>query len=273
MNTIEHVLSVDDKLFRRETGAWGKRIYVDEAGREYANITGILKVIPNPALSNWKAKNEKNACWKAAWKVSQNSHVETEEQFFQHCESEFKKENIEQEGQNAATIGFMIHETIEQEIQIMMSRQLELLIQTPSLLSEIDIALDHFREFVKTFKLDFICAERVVYSERQPRFAGTIDAIANINGIATLIDWKTSKAIYPEYWIQLAAYHKAFFRTTMVELPQVAVVLIPKVSSKVPEIQILKAHSLERYYRTFEAAFELYLWQNSDFSSLAPHST
>jgi hypothetical protein len=38
------------------------------------------------------------------------------------------------------------------------------------------------------------------------RFGGTPDAVGRINGQLSLLDWKTSKAIYAEYLIQLAAY-------------------------------------------------------------------
>jgi hypothetical protein len=37
-------------------------------------------------------------------------------------------------------------------------------------------------------------------------YAGTIDRIIDMNGEKILIDIKTSNAIYPSYWLQLAAY-------------------------------------------------------------------
>ena len=38
-------------------------------------------------------------------------------------------------------------------------------------------------------------------------YGGTLDAVITLNGVVTLIDWKTSKEIYPEYFSQLCAYH------------------------------------------------------------------
>lgn len=56
-------------------------------------------------------------------------------------------------------------------------------------------------------------------------YAGQLDAIAEINGVLTLVDFKTSKRIYEDYWVQLAAYYNA----------------LPKhVSSEIKDWQILR---------------------------------
>jgi hypothetical protein len=34
--------------------------------------------------------------------------------------------------------------------------------------------------------------------------------VALVGGVLTLIDWKTGKGIYPEFWLQTAAYVKAW---------------------------------------------------------------
>jgi hypothetical protein len=42
------------------------------------------------------------------------------------------------------------------------------------------------------------------------RYAGTADFIGYVDGKLMLLDWKTSKAIYPDMWLQLSAYIVAF---------------------------------------------------------------
>lgn len=66
-------------------------------------------------------------------------------------------------------------------------------------------ALSAFRDWAKQVQLTIVDTERPLVSEEH-RFGGTYDAIANVNGKLTLLDWKTSNRIYPEYVIQLAAY-------------------------------------------------------------------
>jgi len=38
------------------------------------------------------------------------------------------------------------------------------------------------------------------------RYAGTVDFVGYVDGKLMILDWKTSKAIYDDYWLQLAAY-------------------------------------------------------------------
>ncbi|GAI11293.1 unnamed protein product [marine sediment metagenome] len=46
------------------------------------------------------------------------------------------------------------------------------------------------------------------------KYAGTADFIGYVDGKLMLLDWKTSKAIYPDMWLQLAAYVVAFENLT-----------------------------------------------------------
>lgn len=55
--------------------------------------------------------------------------------------------------------------------------------------------------------IKFLETEVSLVSEKY-QFGGTFDAIAEINGKNYLIDFKTSKSIYQEYVIQLAAYRQ-----------------------------------------------------------------
>lgn len=49
-----------------------------------------------------------------------------------------------------------------------------------------------------------ICESRMTHSAL--RYGGTIDLIASVDGVASIVDWKTSNNIYPKHFIQLAAY-------------------------------------------------------------------
>ena len=43
-------------------------------------------------------------------------------------------------------------------------------------------------------------------------FAGTLDRVMNVDGKTLLVDIKTSNAIYPSYWLQLAAYEQLLIK-------------------------------------------------------------
>lgn len=71
-------------------------------------------------------------------------------------------------------------------------------------------ALEAFTKFNKERKIralpDFV--ERLVWSMRH-RYAGTVDALAEIDGKFGVLDIKTSTGFYPEYNLQTAAYASA----------------------------------------------------------------
>jgi hypothetical protein len=57
------------------------------------------------------------------------------------------------------------------------------------------------------FEPEYLAAEEMVYSHHG--YAGTFDAIVRIAGEVWMLDYKTSKGVYPETALQLAAYANA----------------------------------------------------------------
>ncbi|GAG07767.1 unnamed protein product, partial [marine sediment metagenome] len=75
---------------------------------------------------------------------------------------------------------------------------------------QIDLAencLLSFWEWGKGHKIEVIMAEAQLVSS-QYGYGGTIDCYCKLDGIDTLLDFKTGKAIYPEMLYQLAAYEQ-----------------------------------------------------------------
>lgn len=75
----------------------------------------------------------------------------------------------------------------------------------PQVCNCIHAALD----WLDTHHVEPIEIEKRVYS-RKHRFSGTLDKLALVDGVLSLIDWKSSKGMYPEYRLQTAAYVGAF---------------------------------------------------------------
>lgn len=77
----------------------------------------------------------------------------------------------------------------------------------PDVADDIRPAVDAFRAFIKerNIQADADWIERQVVNQNE-RYAGTIDAVALIDGKLGLLDIKTSQAIYRDYTLQLAAY-------------------------------------------------------------------
>lgn len=66
---------------------------------------------------------------------------------------------------------------------------------------------ERYVEFRSRFDFEVLENELTIISGSLG-FAGTLDRLILMNGKRILIDIKTSNAIYPSYWLQLAAYEK-----------------------------------------------------------------
>ena len=69
--------------------------------------------------------------------------------------------------------------------------------------------LSSFVSWEKSNPLEYVHVEKVVISEKL-KYGGTIDLVGSSGGKLILIDLKTSKAVYLEMIVQVAAYGKAF---------------------------------------------------------------
>ena len=75
---------------------------------------------------------------------------------------------------------------------------------------QIDLAensIISYFEWEKRHAVEPVWCERPMVSERM-RYGGTIDCLAYVDGELELIDFKTGKAVYEEYFVQTAAYRK-----------------------------------------------------------------
>jgi hypothetical protein len=85
-------------------------------------------------------------------------------------------------------------------------------------------AVEAFDEFLRnTHVKPLLIEERLV--SRTHGYAGTVDVVAEINGLVGVLDIKTSKAVYRDYGMQTAAYRSALLEDTGGPQPQVSWIL------------------------------------------------
>lgn len=118
---------------------------------------------------------------------------------------------------------------------------------------QIDSGFEAFLKWQKEHKAEFIETEKLLFSEKH-HFAGTTDAIANVDGKITVIDFKTSTGVYPEHYIQLAGYWLA-----LEESQQVDQGLIMHLDKNTGEFTsyFISAEEIQKYKDAFIAALEL----------------
>jgi len=69
-------------------------------------------------------------------------------------------------------------------------------------------AIEAFWQWVEQHKIEPIAVERRVFSERY-RYAGTCDFFGRIDGILSVLDFKTGNGVYDEVWWQTSGYEMA----------------------------------------------------------------
>lgn len=123
-----------------------------------------------------------------------------------------------------------------------------------------------YRTFLVDFEPEFLAVEEMVCSLRHD-YAGTFDAIARIAGETWMLDYKTSKGVYAETSMQLAAYGFAEFigrpgtdeRYAIPPIDQYGVVHIRPEGYELVPYTVTK-----RTFAAFLAARHLHEWRNSE---------
>lgn len=127
---------------------------------------------------------------------------------------------------------------------------------------------ERYVEFRRRFQFVTDCIELNIISE-ELGYAGTIDRVINMNGERILLDIKTSNAIYPSYWLQLAAYRNLLF-IAGVEVDKVAILWLnakTRTNGKNGDIQgigwqmITKEDTMQDA-QLFKATYELWKAEN-----------
>ena len=103
---------------------------------------------------------------------------------------------------SAATVGTLAHEMVQAHLQ---GGEIDYEAYSPA---DVTLAMNALKSFYAwegqhEIKVEF--CERPLVSDTM-KFGGTVDCYCIMDGIPTLLDFKTGKAIYNEYFIQLAAY-------------------------------------------------------------------
>ena len=88
------------------------------------------------------------------------------------------------------------------------------------------------------------------------RYGGTLDWYGLLDGRPTLIDFKTSGAIYDDHLYQLAAYHRLLVENGH-EVDEVRVLRLSRDKDEEFSERVLPAPAVEPYWGVFKAALLL----------------
>ncbi len=112
--------------------------------------------------------------------------------------------------------------------------------------------------------------EVFLYS-RKYGYAGKTDLIGEIDNAVGVIDYKTSKDIYPENFLQVSAYLTAFEELTSIIPSFGGVLRLGKTGEY--EYCEFSYESAKEFFHYFLAALELWKWQQHDWNTVIKRET
>lgn len=258
------------------------RFYEIEPGDPYPSITNVLNVVNKPALVGWAGKVEREACVEAATKLFIDAPIELDQLWQSWDETNPNDEGLkdsrlrlaEQVYSNvlterigkqkaaqkvllaAAEIGTGTHALIEHWARQKLGYSVG---PRPSVGEKSEWGFMSFEDWAKNHAFWPTHSERVVFS-RKHKFAGTLDLVGLVDGVQTIVDIKTGKAVYSEAKLQIAAYWGALVE--MESDPPVAglVLRLPKIDTD-PEFEAVPVDDLNMHLNAFLHALELWRWQ------------
>ena len=190
-------------------------------GKRYARVTRINNVIDKPELRYWYAKTG----------------------------NEKAKEILKKRAGFGSTLHKLIEVTLKKE-------ELSKSNYDPTLIESIEL----FEKWQGKHKIKPDALEQHLWSDKY-QYAGTADYIGMFDGKLYILDWKTSRGIYPEYWLQLSAYLVAFEEQTGIKLEGAGILQIRDGETN---FQTKTRDELIRLFEVFKAALVIYNWKYSN---------
>lgn len=241
----------------RKDGPSGRFYEVD--GTRYPSVTHILSCIGKPALINWAANQERTACLDAAADLyldlckvkpmSRTTYVAT-------LDGRIGKQKAHRKQlEKAGEIGSQVHELIEWNLRHRLGQKVG---PEPHVVDDAQWAFMAFQDWANSVRLKPIFIEQTVFSKAHG-YAGTMDVLAEVNGVPTLIDFKTGKAIYAEAFLQNIAYQVALEEMGHRKAEAGVIVRLPKVQTD-PQFEVGLVPPVADLFPTFQAVKALWVW-------------
>ncbi|MCM2391726.1 PD-(D/E)XK nuclease family protein [Streptomyces albipurpureus] len=173
------------------------RFYIDpgDAHIKVPGVTTVVDQLPKSFLKFW------------AVKVTAEAAVKNEDVWLplarrdpQGAIDYLKRAHLRQSG-DAAHVGSMAHDLFERAAR-------GDTINPRHVHADVKQHLRWFLEFLDEVQPKFLHLEETVWSDEH-RYAGSFDAIADVDGERVVIDWKTSRDVYASVALQLSAYRYA----------------------------------------------------------------
>jgi hypothetical protein len=237
--------------------------FYDTPDGTFPSVTTILQVVAKPALVNWAASTERELVLATSYDVYSHAHstpVMSRSAWMLTMQNRLGKEKAHRkELAKAGEIGSQVHGLIKWTLRAKLCQEAG---PSPHISDKAMWAFMVFEDWAKSVKLEPILIEQVVWSKTHG-YAGTLDLLANVSGIETLVDFKTGKAVYREAHAQIASYRSALEEMGHGHPKQSIIVRLPK-DEQDPEPRPVVADDDAVSFEAFLHAKKLWEWVNAE---------
>lgn len=215
--------------------------FFDENGYRFMSVSEITGVLDKPWMAPWVAKA-----------MSEYLHINWDlydkDTLIEKAKKEYR--NVSNE---AKDIGREIHKWIEDFIAE----------KKPELPQNENInnGIQAFLKWKKENKVKFIESELVLYHPKL-KYCGILDSVAEVNGILSLIDFKSSKNIGRDMHLQTAGYQLAYEEKTNNKIEQRIIIKLGKLDGQF-EVNISND---KEDIEAFKAALFIKKWLNKNIT-------
>lgn len=242
----------------RQDGPSGRFYLID--GDSLPSVTHILGCIGKPALINWAANQERTLVKEAAADLYEDlAKLPTpmgRVTYLATLEGRIGKQKAHRrELEKAGEIGTQVHQLIEWNLRKQLGQSVG---PEPRVVDDARWALMAWQDWAQSVDLLPMYIEQKVFS-RTHGYAGTMDLLAKVNGVDTLIDFKTGKAIYAEAFLQNVAYQVALAEMQQHTAQAGLIVRLPKVQTD-PAFEVAPVPPCADLFPTFLAVKQLWVW-------------
>ena len=211
---------------------------------QYPGVTTILNILEKPALVPWASGCAVDYIHDNLKAIQNPSGPHTVDHILREARQAHRLV-----GDKAKDIGTITHDAVEQYVKHGKDAVGEMS-------DEVENSMIAFWDWESKNHVTWEESELTVFNT-VIGYSGTFDAIAVVNGVRYLVDFKTSKAIYDEYKYQLAAYRAAYnLMHPDKAVDYVAVLRLDKITGE-PEWRDLSM-GMEASERTFNVMTTLY---------------
>lgn len=205
-------------------------------GKFVPGVTTILSCINKPALVQWSAGMASDY-WLSEIKAGRTNYPVI------HKEA---KVAHRKKAQAAADVGSNVHSYAECWFKKQPLPKLET--------DQAKNGADAFHKWIDSHKIEVLASERRVFS-KEFYFAGTCDFVAKIDGVLGVGDIKTSSGIWPEMFLQTAAYQQALQEEKNMTFPVRWIIRFDKKSG---DFEAKELKEFDRDFDGFKAALSLH---------------